>query len=77
MITWESLGLGLLTIAVTVAGWFLKDLAMEVRKLALCVSKQGEWRNQHDMRHAEMRQDRTKNEDDLWAAVNELRKELK
>lgn len=77
MVTWEAIGLAALSLSVGTAGWFLKELAAEVKRLSICVSKQGEWRSQHDVRHIEMREDRMKNEDDLWAAVNDLRKERK
>ena len=74
MITWETVALGLLSFCTGIAGWLLKELTTEVRKLANCVAKQSERWVQHDDKHRELRDDRLRNEKDLWDAVADLRK---
>lgn len=74
MITWEAVALGLLSVCVSAMSWFLKELVAEVRKLATCMAKQSERWIQHDQRHQEMRDDRLRNEKDIWEAIADLRK---
>lgn len=71
MITWEALALGLLSVCTAVAGWFLNTLASEVRELRTCVAKQSERWVQHEDRHREQREDRLRNEKEIWNAISE------
>lgn len=74
MITWEAVALGLLSICTAGAGWFLKELTAEVRRLSTCVSKQSERWIAHDLRHSELREDRKNSDKDIWGAISDLRK---
>jgi len=74
MIDWQSVALALFAVVNTGLGCLIKRLIEQVDKLTNCVARQGEWRNLHDKRHDEMRDDKINNERDLWDAVNEIKR---